>query len=54
MTEILDKLVVDFPELTFTAGKQFCWSPETHEVFYKKDATEQTATWSLLHETGHG
>lgn len=42
-----------YPELQFTAGDQFYWSPETKEIFYNKDATDKTAIWSLLHETGH-
>lgn len=42
-----------YPNLVFKAGKQFCWSPETHEIFYKTDAKGDAAVWSLLHETGH-
>jgi hypothetical protein len=53
MQVIIDKLSKLYPELTFTAGKQFCWSPETNEIFYNKSASGQKAIWSLLHETGH-
>jgi len=57
MQTTLNRLRAMFPELRFTAGEQFCWSPETQEVFYKKtprhEADENHATWSLLHETGH-
>jgi hypothetical protein len=53
MRTLLKTLQAKFPELKFTAGKQFCWSPETSEVFYKTSASGQKAAWSLLHETGH-
>jgi hypothetical protein len=53
----MDKLIAElqskFPALRFTPGKQFCWSPETGEIFYKANARGKQATWSLLHETGH-
>lgn len=55
----MQKLLADikrrFPELRFTPGAQFYWSPETKEVFYKADNETEGAssTWSLLHETGH-
>lgn len=53
MQQLLTKLQSQFPQLTFTAGSEFCWSPETDEVVYRANARGQTATWSLLHETGH-
>ncbi|HVX23854.1 MAG TPA: hypothetical protein VG992_00715 [Candidatus Saccharimonadales bacterium] len=53
MQPLLTKLRAQFPQLTFTAGPQFYWSPETSEIFYQVDARGQRATWSLLHETGH-
>jgi len=53
MQPLLAKLQARFPQLHFTAGSQFCWSPETKEIFYKQNATGQPAIWSLLHETGH-
>jgi hypothetical protein len=53
----LDKLLTElqrrFPELTFTPGKQFSWSPETSEIFYEAGKPGKKAVWSLLHETGH-
>jgi hypothetical protein len=53
----MDKLIAElqskFPALRFTPGQQFCWSPETGEIFYKATARGKQATWSLLHETGH-
>lgn len=41
------------PGLRFTAGQQFCWSPESGEVFFNPAANDETSVWSLLHETGH-
>ncbi len=53
MQNLINRLQIDFPHLRFTPGKQFCWSPETIEIFYKANARSKEATWSLLHETGH-
>lgn len=52
MDKLISKLKVDLPELNFVAGKQFYWSPETGEIFYRSGRDEQ-AIWALLHETGH-
>jgi hypothetical protein len=53
MNKLITQLQSQFPTLKFTPGKQFCWSPETGEIFYKASTKGQHATWSLLHETGH-
>lgn len=53
MDELVAELQARFPALRFTAGSQFCWSPETNEIFYKTGARGKQAIWSLLHETGH-
>jgi hypothetical protein len=53
MQALIHKLQVRFPQLRFTPGQQFCWSPETGEIFYKTAARGRQAQWSLLHETGH-
>lgn len=53
MQILLKTLRKKFPELRFTAGLQFSWSPENSEIIYKLGASGQQATWSLLHETGH-
>lgn len=49
----LAELQARYPELVFAAGQQFCWSPESGEIFYKRSAKGPRAVWSLLHETGH-
>jgi hypothetical protein len=53
MQKFISKLQAEFPQLRFTAAKQFYWSPESSEIFYNARARGQQATWSLLHETGH-
>lgn len=53
MQPLLKTLAERFPDLRYRAGKQFCWSPESQEIFYKSDAYDSKDTWSLLHETGH-
>ena len=53
MQNLLKTLEATYPQVRFTAGTTFVWSPETHEVFYKEGAHGTAARWSLLHETGH-
>jgi len=53
MEDTLKQLQTLYPDLVFQAGKQFCWSPETHEIFYIQAAKGDASIWSLLHETGH-
>jgi hypothetical protein len=53
MDTVIDRLQAAYPNLQFTAGTQFYWSPETGEIFYDRAATGRRAVWSLLHETGH-
>lgn len=53
MENTLKQLSKLHPDLIFKAGHQFCWSPETDEIFYKTDTAGDAAKWSLMHETGH-
>lgn len=53
MEKLIAKLQAEFPELQFTPGKQFSWSPETGEISYNAQTADRRAAWSLLHETGH-
>ncbi len=53
MQKLINRLKIDFPDLHFAPGQEFCWSPETGEIFYKVSARGTSATWSLLHETAH-
>lgn len=52
MEKLLKKLQQDYPELTFTEGESFCWSPQTRQVFYAIDTTP-CGPWAILHETAH-
>jgi predicted RNA-binding Zn-ribbon protein involved in translation (DUF1610 family) len=53
MDKLITTLETRFPRLKFTPGKQFYWSPETGEIFYRPGTSGREAEWSLLHETGH-
>lgn len=53
METAIETLRRRFPQLHFTAGDTFCWSPGTREVFYDTNRRLDTGVWSLLHETGH-
>ena len=53
MEKLLNSLRIDFPELTFAPGDDFCWSPADQTVYYTPSRGMQ-ATWTLLHETSHG
>jgi len=53
MQTLIRKLEARFPDLKFSAGEQFYWSPVSAQIFYKSDAKGEEADWSLLHETGH-
>ncbi len=53
MELLLASLKTAYPHLEFASGKQFSWSPETHEIIYKIGTDDQRDRWSLLHETGH-
>jgi len=53
MENLITELETRFPELRFTPGRQFYWSPETGEIAYEAGARGKQAVWSLLHETGH-
>lgn len=54
MHTLFTRLKTDFPALTFKEGKEFCWSPGTRTVIYRKNSGDETmAVWSLLHEVAH-
>jgi hypothetical protein len=50
---LASKLSLAYPNITFSEGSQFCWSPETNEVFFRAKAKGRSANWSLLHEASH-
>lgn len=54
MGQILKSLQANYPDITCSAGEEFCWSPLDNTVTYKiSDDSDQVATWSLLHEFAH-
>jgi len=56
MERLLNKLRQAYPDISFTPGNTFCWSPEAGAVLYKEmpELTDDVRhLWSLLHETGH-
>lgn len=53
MEQVLSRLQLKFPDLSFRKGAAFLWAPETQEVVYKAASREASAVWSLLHETSH-
>jgi len=53
MIDMITRLQAQYPNLHFSYGERFYWSPETDEIFYDPNASGESAAWSLLHETGH-
>lgn len=55
MQELLAKLSLDYPAITFVPGDTFFWSPGKHSVTYAAGSTQpEVSQWSLLHEVSHG
>lgn len=53
MEQLVKTLSERFSHLHFREGKAFFWSPETEEVVYTTRDGDDSAIWSLLHETSH-
>jgi len=53
MQKLLESLQAALPDICFTPGATFYWSPQTKEVFYKQGVSGDRPKWALLHETGH-
>lgn len=52
MEELLDKIKVDYPDLSFIESSFFSWHARKKHVSYNK-TDEKKSTWALLHELGH-
>ena len=50
LTSLVKQLRTDFPQITFTKGASFQWSPDTRTITY---APALQAGSLLLHELGH-
>lgn len=54
MQPLIKQLEALLPDVVFTLGTRFYWSPKTREVFYSDtDSDDTNAIWALLHETSH-
>jgi len=49
---LLPKLTAAFPDITFTSGERFSWSPEQKTVFYT--TSDDNGVELMLHELSHG
>lgn len=52
MEKLLDRLQQDYPQLVFTAGESFHWSPQTRQIYYTSGHPDR-GSWAILHETAH-
>jgi hypothetical protein len=54
MEKIVSKLQPLLPDVTFTCGSSFFWSPKHRQITYRDDQDNVIVhTWALLHETAH-
>jgi ribosomal protein L37AE/L43A len=53
MASVLLDVRADYPDLTFTEGEAFSWSPRKQTITYKPVRSQKVANWSLLHELAH-
>jgi hypothetical protein len=55
MSQLLERLITDYPNIKFVQGDAFYWSPKDRSVTYGLGSTQpEIARWSLLHELSHG
>lgn len=52
MNQILNKLLIDYPDIIFVQSNSFMWSPSNRTISYKV-GTKPQYSWKLLHELGH-
>lgn len=50
--DLVDRLKLDYPDLVFTVGSSYCWSPKGNQIFYTID-DELMSVAGILHEIGH-
>lgn len=50
ISSLVTKLQADHPQITFTPGNNFQWSPYEATVYYPSESTDSA---TLLHEVGH-
>ncbi len=48
------KLTNDYPEVIFSSGDSFIWSPSKNQITYTtQQENEEHAIWALIHEVAH-
>ncbi len=54
MEKLLNALRQDYPNITFTKGASFCWSPIATQIFYNTTRKSlDSARFSIIHELAH-
>ena len=53
MSSFIDKLKIDYPNITFKLGDGFYWSPISRSVIYNDLENKINSDWTLLHEVSH-
>ncbi len=51
MSSLIHKLKTTYPDISFTEGEQFLWSPSERTVYYRTG--QANSTHLLLHELSH-
>ena len=49
----IKRLQVDYPNITFKAGRQEHWSPQTNSITYNANQSRKLLCYGLLHELAH-
>ena len=52
LSQLIDRLVADYPDIKFAIDSEFHWSPERKILFYKNDNLPESPHL-LLHELAH-
>lgn len=54
LADLLERVRMDYPDLSFEESGQFSWHAKLKRVSFKAPAgSPAKATWALLHELGH-
>jgi hypothetical protein len=52
MESIINTIIAEYPQLTFTESSLHSWSPKQQRITYYIDHSEESV-WATLHEIGH-